>query len=97
MNVTRKIRLGVGVLGASICLAAALPSEALAQKKVKDYAEFAFDADKRKKTRRPLGPRLTYSGSIGISHLSESGIALDDAAARRFRDRRRAFIAPTRA
>lgn len=86
MKVMSKIRLGAYALGVGFCVAAALPSEAMAQKKnAKDYAAFAFDADKRKKTRRPLGKRLTYSGSVGVSHLSEVGRVLDDAAARRAR------------
>ena len=84
MNVTSKNRLGAYVLGVLLCAALVTPTEALAQKKkAKDYAAFAFDADKRKKTRRPLGARLTYSGSIGVSHLSETGRVLDDAEARR--------------
>ncbi len=77
MFVTSRFRLAAYVLGVIFCVTAAFPEEALAKKKAKDYAAFAFDADTRKKTRKTLGRRLSYSGSMGLRHLQESGLALD--------------------
>lgn len=56
----------------------AVPDQALAQKKAKDYSGFAFDVDKRKKTKSKLTQRLSYSGDFGIGYLSEKNLKLYD-------------------
>jgi len=76
--VTSKLNVATCVLGMVILSVLALPEQALAKKKARDYSQLAFDADKRKRTKLKLGQRLSYSGSIGISRSDERNLKLND-------------------
>lgn len=76
--VTSKLKFATCVLGVGLLSVLALPEQALAKKKARDYSQLAFDADKRKKTKSKLGQHLSYSGSIGISRLDERNLKLND-------------------